>query len=269
MNEIIHLLRQHGAPIVFLFIFLEQIGAPVPAIPVVIVAAAFTNRDPQALLHLLVLSVIASLLADSIWFYLGRRYGYRIIARLCRISLSPDSCVRRTETFFEKWGMPSLTFAKFIPGLSQVAPPLAGAAPRGRFRAFVLYDTIGAALWIAAGIILGVMFQHAIGEVIDKLETLGGWAVVVLASMLLLFLTYKWWERNRFHKQLRMSRISVGELRERLESGSATVILDVRSESARRAQPGRIPGAIVLTAEEMEEKLEEISRDDDVVLYCT
>lgn len=269
MNEIVELLRQHGVLIVFLFVFLEQIGAPVPAIPVVIIAAAFADRQPHALAHLLLLSVVASLLADSAWFYLGRRYGYRIIARLCRVSLSPDSCVRKTESFFERWGFPSLVFAKFIPGFSTVAPPLAGALPRGRYRMFLLYDAVGATIWIGAGIFLGVVFQHAIGEVINKLETLGGWAIVFLAALLLLFLTYKWWERNRFYRDLRMARISVDELHQRLASGSATVVLDVRSSSARQAQPGRIPGAIVLGAEEMEEKLQEISRDDDVVLYCT
>lgn len=269
MNEIIHLLRQHGVAIVFLFVFLEQIGAPVPAIPIVVVAAAFANREPRDLAHLAFFSVVASLIADSFWFVLGRRYGYRIIARLCRLSLSPDSCVRKTESFFERWGFPSLTFAKFIPGFSTVAPPLAGAMPRGRFRTFVLYDVIGAALWVAAGILLGVVFQHAIGEVIDKLEMLGGWAIVFLASALGLFLAYKAWERNRFYRNLRMARISVEELHQRLESGSATVVLDVRSESARLVNPGRIPGALVLTADEMEEKLRHIARDDDVVLYCT
>ncbi len=130
MSTLIHYLVRYGVSLVFLNVFAEQIGMPVPAVPTLIVAGALARNGRMSSTHtILIAAVAASLIADWIWFLLGRRYGYRILRTLCRISLSPDSCVRDTEARFERWGMKSLLFAKFVPGFSTVAPPLAGASP--------------------------------------------------------------------------------------------------------------------------------------------
>ena len=128
MVRLVELVIRHGVPLVFFNVLLEQLGVPVPAVPTLIIAGALSREGRISSTHVLVASVLASLIADWIWFMLGRRYGYRILKTLCRISLSPDSCVRDTESKFERWGLKSLLFAKFVPGFSTVAPPLAGAA---------------------------------------------------------------------------------------------------------------------------------------------
>src|SRR5438552_16111464 len=177
MNRLIALVLRHGVPLVAANVFLEQIGAPIPAVPTLIVAGALARNGQMSSTHVLVWAVIASVIADTIWFALGRRYGYRVLRTLCRVSLSPDSCVRDTEANFERWGMKSLLVAKFIPGFSTVAPPLAGATNRGTLE-FLIYDAIGAFLWAGSAVAAGRVFHHAIDSILNRLESLGGWAVL-------------------------------------------------------------------------------------------
>src|SRR5919206_4606777 len=180
MATLIHYLIRYGVSLVFLNVFAEQIGAPLPAVPTLIVAGALARNGKMSSTHIVVIvAVLASLIADWIWFLLGRRYGYSILRTLCRISLSPDSCVRDTEARFERWGMKSLLFAKFIPGFSTVAPPLAGAGRKRSTLAFLIYDGIGALLWAGAAVAAGRLFHRQIGGGVAKVENLGWWGLPI------------------------------------------------------------------------------------------
>lgn len=154
MNNLLHRLLQHGISLVFINVFLEQIGAPIPAVPTLIVAGALAATGRLPLLPLLGSALIASVLADTIWFLIGRWKGHKVLRLVCRISLSPDSCVRQTESLFERRGALSLLFAKFIPGFNTVAPPLAGAMGTS-LPAFLLWDSLGSLLWIGAAVTVG------------------------------------------------------------------------------------------------------------------
>src|SRR5215470_13349433 len=161
MNQLFVIVLTHGLPFLFLNVLLEQIGLPIPAMPVLVVAGALAvDRGFSAPLALLA-AVVASVIADALWYWLGRRQGTHVLKTLCRISLSPDSCVRQTENVFERWGLPSLLFAKFVPGFSTVAPPMAGAIGAS-FWSFLLYDAGGAAIWAGSGIALGMIFPGAL-----------------------------------------------------------------------------------------------------------
>lgn len=269
MNEILALLERHGNVIVFVVAFLEQIGAPVPAIPVIIVAGAVAFNSGASIFPLLGLVFAGALIADTIWFFLGKRYGYKVLGVLCRISLSPDSCVRQTESFFDQWGLRSLVFAKFIPGFSIVAPALAGALPASSYRRFVVYDSLGAVVWGGASLLAGVLFHDAIDRLLDALARLGGWALFILGAGLGLFILWKWWDRRRFYQSLRLARITVPELQERIRAGSALVILDVRTSAAQKRDPRRIPGAILVSPDDMDEYLRDIDAEKEIILYCT
>jgi membrane protein DedA with SNARE-associated domain len=262
MGRLIHLVAHYGVPLIFLNVFFEQLGAPVPAIPTLIIAGALSREHRISSTHVLIASVFASLIADWIWFALGRVYGYRMLRLLCRISLSPDSCVRDTESRFERWGLKSLLIAKFIPGFSTVAPPLAGAARRSTV-AFLIYDAIGALLWAGSAIAVGRAFHHAIERVIQALQNLGGWAVAVVAFAVALFILFKWAQRKNFYKQLRMARVSVHELKEMFDSGARPLIVDARSETARQRDPRRIPTAITVDG------FENVAPAQEIVVYCT
>ena len=269
MQQILTLLGRHGAAVVFVIAFLEQIGAPTPAIPVFIVAGAWSARDASSFLWLLSLIVAGSMIADTIWFFLGRKQGYRILGLLCRISLSPDSCVRKTEDFFERWGFRSLLFAKFVPGFSLIAPPLAGALPGASYARFFFYDVIGALTWGVSSLTVGVVFRGAINPILEGLGELGDWALIVIGGLLALYLSWKWIERHRFIRKLRLARITVDDLRQRMHGGEPPVVLDVRSESAQKREPHRIPGALLVQPEMFDEVLADVATHREIILYCT
>jgi membrane protein DedA with SNARE-associated domain len=268
MESLIADLVRYGLLIVFANVFLEQIGAPIPALPTLIVAGALAAQGKMGLPSLLGVALLASVAADTVWFLLGRWQGHRVLKTLCRLSLSPDTCVRGTEDMFERAGMPSLLYAKFIPGYSTVAPPLAGAMGQS-LGAFLLWDGFGSLLWLGSGVLLGGIFHRAIDRVVDYLETLGFWALVVLAAGLLLVIAVKWWQRKRFSRLLHLARISVADLKRMMDAGEAPTIVDVRNHAAHLHDPRRIPGALRVTFDEIDEKLAGLPRDREVILYCT
>jgi len=268
VSHLVHYVIAYGVPLIVLNVFLEQIGAPVPAVPTLIIAGALSRDGKISSTHVIAGAVIASLIADWIWFLLGRHYGYAILRMLCRISLSPDSCVRETEAKFERWGLKSLLFAKFIPGFSTVAPPLAGAAKQ-RTLAFAIYDGFGALIWAGSAVALGRAFHRAIDRVLLALENLGGWAVIVVLLIIGLWIFAKWWQRLGFYKQLRMARIHAAELKAMFDRGEKPVVIDVRTSTVRKLDPRRIPTAIVTKTDAIDQHIEELDLDQEIVLYCT
>jgi membrane protein DedA with SNARE-associated domain len=268
MAQLTELIVRYGLPLIFLIVLLEQIGLPIPAIPVLIVAGALAVDRGLSAPMILAIAVLASVVADSLWYWLGRRLGRRVLRLLCRVSLSPDSCVRQTESLFERYGMPSLLFAKFIPGFSTVAPPLAGAVG-ATVVSFLLYDAGGALVWAGAGVGGGMIFHSAIDRVLDFLTTLGGGAIVVLAIAFVIFIGAKWWQRRRFYQMLRTARITPLELWNLIQEGKNPVVLDVRTTSARGSDPRRLPGASVLATSELDARLADLPRDREIILYCT
>ncbi|MEK6374667.1 MAG: VTT domain-containing protein [Acidobacteriota bacterium] len=268
MSQLVDYVIRYGVTLVALNVFAEQLGAPIPAVPSLVVAGALTRTGQMSSTHVLTAAVIASVIADLIWFELGRRFGYRILKILCRVSLSPDSCVRDTEARFERWGLKSLLIAKFIPGFSTVAPPLAGAARQSRL-AFIIYDGIGALLWAGSAVAAGRIFYRAIDRVLLALENLGWWALLLVGSALAIVIVVKWMQRVQFLKQLRLARIAPSDLKGLIDSGASPVVVDVRSPAARKRDRRRIPTAIVAHADSIEQDLSGLAPETEIVLYCT
>ena len=268
VNGLAATVSKYGLPLVFANVFLEQLGLPIPAVPTLIVAGALSVEKDISAASVLGLALIACLIADSVWYALGNRMGFRVLKTLCRVSLSPDSCVRQTTGAFERWGMPSLLVAKFIPGFSTVAPPLAGAVAR-RFFAFLVFDAGGALLWAGAAILAGRLFHSAIDRALDFLAGIGTSALAILGGGLALFIAFKWWQRRRFYRALRMARISVSELQKMRETDRPPIVLDVRTHAALSGDPRRIPGASAMELSEIATRAAELPLDREIVLYCT
>ncbi|MEO8505516.1 MAG: VTT domain-containing protein [Acidobacteriota bacterium] len=269
MIAIIDSLVRYGLPFVFLCVFIEQIGLPIPAVPVLVLAGALAADGRLAAPQALAMAVLASLIADSIWFWLGRRQGTRVLNTVCRISVSPDSCVRRMEILYERLGLRSLLFAKWVPGFSTVAPPLAGAL-RASPLGFLLWDAAGAAVWAGASIGAGMIFHRAVDRVLALVESLGYLGLGLLATALLGYIAWRFHERHRFITELRLSRITVDELRGRLAgTEDLPLIVDVRTRGARWLDARRIPGSLRLDFDEIEQHLADLPHDREVVLYCT
>ena len=246
---------------------LEQLGAPLPSRAVVTRAGAKGAGDRSYIGYALALAIVASAIGDLVWFWAGRRYGHRVLRLLCRLTLSPDSCVRQTETVYERRGAAAIVIAKFIPGLATVAPPLAGALRVGVWR-FLLFDCIGAALYYGAGLVLGVIFHTQIDWLVERVEGFGAYAVVIVIGALALYVAYRWWDRWRFVRSLRAGRIAVDELNEMMNRGEEPLVLDVRSRTHRELDGRRIPGARGVDLDDLERTLAEIPRDREVVVYC-
>ena len=146
MPKLMLLLQQYGLLILFANVLLEQIGLPIPAFPMLIVAGALAMNGQMVWVECLLVSLLACMVSDYLWFTAGRHYGEKILKLLCRISISPDYCVSQTEDTFSRWGAKSLIVSKFIPGFGTIAPPLAGAMGTRR-RTFMLFSMSGATLW--------------------------------------------------------------------------------------------------------------------------
>lgn len=265
MGEIFALVREYGLAVVFVNLLLAQGGLPVPSYPVLLVAGALSLSGGPALPLVLLAAVAGTLVADTSWYSFGRTSGRGVLAMLCRMSLSPDSCVRQTENVYTRVGPLALLVAKFVPGLGTVAATLAGIT-RVRFALFVLLDTVGATLYTGLPILLGRLFHSAVEAILDTLTRLGEYGIAVVASALALYLSARWVERQLSIRRLRMGRISVEELAAMLGRGENPVILDVRSRQARR--DGIIPGAFAAHHEDIEALKARLSKDAELVTYC-
>jgi membrane protein DedA with SNARE-associated domain/rhodanese-related sulfurtransferase len=268
IHEFVANLGPYGLTLVILNVLLCQIGLPVPAVPTLIVAGAIGARGEMPLPALFIGSVLACLAADSGWYWVGERYGIRVLKTLCKVSLEPDSCVSQTQTRFERWGINSLVIAKFIPGLAIIAPPMAGALRIGWPR-FASLSAGAAVLWVGAWLGAGVLFQSQIERLLEQVSQFGSIAGVAIAILLGCYIAYKWWERRRFYGMLRMARISVVDLYALIQGGASPLIIDVRSATARELEPRWIPGALHVPLQDVAHHLKELPRDRDIILYCT
>jgi membrane protein DedA with SNARE-associated domain/rhodanese-related sulfurtransferase len=268
MNHMLEFLVLHGAAVLFAAVFVEQMGLPLPAIPWLLAAGALAGANRMNGAAGLAAASLGSLTADVIWFYLGRRFGNRILNLLCRISLEPDSCVRRTQNVFTRYGMRGIVAAKFIPGLSTLAPPLAGSSGAGALR-FALYDGLGSVLYAGAFMLLGVVFRRQLDRVIAALASLGGNALAVVAGLFVAYIGYRYYQRQRLLNELRMARITVDELHQKLEAGENLIVLDLRSSEELEQNPLVILGACHTTLNEIGRRQEEFPRDREIILYCS
>ncbi len=268
MHEALELLIQHGYALFFAGILAEQIGLPLPSVLFLLAAGALAGTGHFNLALAIGLAFLAALLTDILWYELGRRHGVRILQFLCRIALEPDSCIRRTENVFARHGARSLLVAKFIPGLNTVAPPLAGIF-RMRLSRFLLFDGLGTFLWAGAFTGVGYIFSDQLERVAASALQLGTWLAAVVVGGLATYILWKYVQRRRFLRQLRIARLSPEEVKQKLDAGEDLVIVDLRHPVELQADPETIPGALQLSPEQLELRHQEIPRDRDVVLYCT
>jgi membrane protein DedA with SNARE-associated domain/rhodanese-related sulfurtransferase len=266
MTQLIDLLQHYGLALVFINVLMLQAGLPVPAYPTLIVTGALASRGGYSLAALLGTAVVASMIADIAWYALGRRLGGAVLKTLCRMSLSPDSCVRKTETIFTRWGAPSLAVAKFVPGFASVATAMAGIVRLPRWR-FALFDAIGAALWSGVAIAVGYIFRDAVNDVLAVFEAMGKIGLALIIAGFATYVAVKWVQRQRFIRQLRMDRVTVHELRSLATAERRVTVIDVRSPLS-QAATGRIPGALTVDATNMKVELLAIEPASEVIVYC-
>ena len=266
MEQVASEIERYGLPFVFVNVLLAESGLPLPLFPILLAAGALASGGGDRLVGLIAAGVGGFLVADIGWYWCGRRYGGRVLGWLCRLSLSPDRCVRQTEAMFLKIGKSSLLLAKFFPAVSTVSVAMAGAS-RMPTSVFLLLDMTGALLFVSFALGLGWAFQDSIADVLKVIAHTGKTGMLGVLLLFLLYLVVRWWRRRSFIRALRMDRITVAELRRSIEEGRDPLILDARPQAVRQ-RDGIIPGAMPADVEDLDSVVTAARPDREVVVYC-
>ncbi len=263
-----HILLMYGYLLLFAWMVVEQLGVPLPAAPVLLAAGALSVDGHISFGLALLVGVAGSLVADSVWYFVGRKYGHQVLRLLCKLSLEPTTCVRRTQDSFARRSGLTLVIAKFVPALATLAPPVAGENGMG-FAAFLFYDGLGAVMWVGAVLAIGRFF----GDVLKRDPALMDWAGRFWLSLLLLgvagFILWRLARRRMFLKDLAAARLEPDELKKRLDAGEEVYIVDLRHPLELLPDPFTLPGAVHFSPESLAARHSEIPRDREVVLFCT
>ena len=266
ISHITAFIERHGYALLFFWVLAEQGAIPLPSIPLLVVGGALVRHGQLQMPVAIACCVAAALIADTVWFQLGKRRGLRVLNFLCRVSLEPDSCVRRTENAFLKYGLNSLLVSKFVPGLNAVAAPLAGSFG-ARYWRFLAYDSAGTMIWSAAYLTLGYVFAEQLESVVAYASRMGSSLLGLVVGLFAFWICWKFIQRRRFLKQLNVARITPEELRDRLEAGEELLIVDLRTKLDEH--PSTIPGAVRISPEDLISGAQAIPRDRDIILFCS
>ena len=264
----IHILVTYGYILLFTWVLVEQFGIPLPATPVLLAAGALSAEHQLSFSAALFAGLAAALVADSTWFFVGRRYGHHVLRILCKLSLEPTICVRKTQNSFGHRREVTLMIAKFIPGLATLAPPVAGQNGMGYGR-FLFFDGIGATLWVTALLAVGRLFGDALKRDPSLLDWAGRFSGALLVLGILGFFIARVYRPRMVLRNLVASRLEPEELKRQLDAGELVYIVDLRHPLELLPDPFTLPGAHHVSPEDLAARINEIPRDRDVVLYCT
>jgi membrane protein DedA with SNARE-associated domain/rhodanese-related sulfurtransferase len=256
-------LAKYGYIVVFVSVLAEQVGLPVPSAPVLMAAGALAGFRRLNVFEALMLAVAASVMSDLLWFHLGRRRGVAILKFVCKVSLEPETCLSKTYSVYARYGSISLLFAKFVPGVGVLGPPMAGLQGLAPWK-FVVFDGAGALIWAGAYVGAGWAFRTQLEELVGFLTKLGAYFVVLLVLGLALYIAAKYVRRRHLFRELQIARIKPIELKRLMDEGRSPTIVDLRIEIEKR--DGRIPGAVELA---YLDSLPEHLKVGEFVLYCS
>ncbi|MGO9436433.1 MAG: VTT domain-containing protein [Terracidiphilus sp.] len=263
-----HILLTYGYLLLFTWVLVEQLGIPLPATPVLLAAGALSAEHELSFPLALAAGILACVTSDTTWFLIGRRFGHHVLRILCKLSLEPTICVRRTQDSFGRRREITLMIAKFVPGLATLAPPVAGenGMPLERF---LLFDAIGATFWVGALLCAGRLFGDALKRDPSLLNWVGRFSGALLVVGILSFLIFRLVRRRRFLRMLIESRLEPVDLKRQLDAGEQIFIVDLRHPLELLPDPFTLPGALHLSPDALAARVHEIPRDRDIVLYCT
>ena len=263
-----HILIAYGYLLLFAWVLVEQLGVPLPATPVLLAAGALSAEGRISFFVALMAGLAAALIADSSWFLVGRRHGHRLLRLLCKLSMEPTVCVRKTQDSFGRRRVVTLLIAKFVPGLALLAPPVAGQNGMG-YGEFLLFDGIGATAWVGALLMIGRLFGDALKRDPSLLNWVGRFSGALLVAGVVAFFVGRILRRRMTLKELAAARLEPEELKRQLDAGEQVYIVDLRHPLELLPDPFTLPGALLFSPDSLAARHLEIPRDRDVVLFCT
>jgi membrane protein DedA with SNARE-associated domain/rhodanese-related sulfurtransferase len=267
MNTLIELVQVYGLWMIFVITLLQSIGLPLPSFAILIVTAAVRPPDMLVIILLVLAGASGSLIGDILLYFAGKKFGTSILGRLCKISLSPDSCVKSSGDIFKRFGPPALTLMKFVPGLSTIAPVVAGVYGMSIF-SFVAFSIIAASVYTLAAVSLGVYFRHEISGLLATLTQYGQMGLVLIITAFSLYLLIKWLRRYFLIRQFKADRVTVGDLLNMMAGKPSPVIFDVRPAD-QRTKNGFIPDSILINSADLQDIAEQYSANDEIIIYCS
>jgi membrane protein DedA with SNARE-associated domain len=267
MENLLPFLIEHGYEVLFFWVLVETLGVPIPSVPLLIAMGALAEDGRVSLYLSICLAVCAALLSDLFWYSMGRLRGGRVLTSICRITLEPDSCVRRTEDLFARYGARTLLITKFIPGMGVVSMPLAGII-RMRLSRFLFLDSLGAFGWVGAYSFVGYLFGRQLDRVMEYAIGMGRTFLVLIVGGLTIYVLRKYLSRRKFIRDHVIGRITPQELMRKIDAGDKIVIIDVRHALDFEADPYIIPGAIRIPYEQLDNH-PYVANDREIVIYCT
>jgi membrane protein DedA with SNARE-associated domain/rhodanese-related sulfurtransferase len=263
----LHILHVYGYAVLFAWVLVEQLGMPLPSAPVILAAGALSAQHELNFFLVLLAGLVACAIADSTWFFIGRRYGSRVVRLLCKFSLEPMVCVRKTETSLGGRRQFTIVFGKFIPGVATVVSPLAGRSSM-RYSEFLAFDTVGSALWLITLLVCGRLFGDALKRNPGLLDTAGRFSGALLITGVVGFFLLRLWRRHRTLRRLAASRLDPEELKRHIDSGEPVYIVDLRHPLEVAEDPFTLPGARSVAAEAVRKWVADVPHDTDVVVFC-
>ena len=263
----VHILLTYGYALLFGWVLVEQLGVPLPAAPVLLAAGALSAEGQMNPFFSFWTGLTAALIADTSWFFVGRHYGSHVMRFLCKLTIEPTSCVRKAQISYGKRRGLLLVFAKFVPGLATLAPPVAGKSGM-RARTFLALDAAGSALWVGVLLLGGRVFGDLLNTNPHLLDWVGHFSGFFLGFGVVSFLLFRVFRRIVIVRRFVRSRMEPHELKQQMDDGEQITIVDLREPDERLADPVTLPGAIHFAPDDLQHRAEEIPRDRDVVLFC-
>ena len=270
MNSLFETISHHGYLLLFLLVFAEAAGLPAPAALALIAAGAAAASHLISAPVALAIAIFAMLLGDTLLFLLGRYTGWAMLAFLCRVSMNPETCILRSAESFYKRGKLTLIFAKFVPGVNTMAPPLAGSM-KMKTSQFLRFDAAGTCLYVLAYGALGFLARDFVARITRGLQSASHiFAEIVLAAVII-YLIYRAVQYHRYKLADVVPRATVEDIAARMANGDKNdvIVVDVRSHGYYDSGSDRIAGSIRLEPNRLQEELTSLPKDKDIYVYCT
>jgi membrane protein DedA with SNARE-associated domain len=265
VEDISGIVARYGVTAVFLFTFLENVGLPIPAFPVLMLAGAYASTQHAYFSPIVGAAALGALVADGIWYFIGRWRGKGVLTHLCRMAFNPDACLERSVDGFHRRKAATILFAKFLPGVNTIMPPLAGVAAMS-LPAFLLLDLAGALLWAGAGVALGFAFGEEIAVTARGLQGMMGWLLLGgLAATVAWRIGYRFWLVHRYGGK----RIDPEEVDRKMREGEGPLVLDLRRDDDYDTSDRIIAGAVRVRPASFHRYAHHLPRDRDLFFYCT
>jgi membrane protein DedA with SNARE-associated domain len=267
LQSVTALLIAHGYSILFAMALAERLGLPLLLTPVLLAVGVLAGTGSMSVTSAILIATVACILGDAVWFEIARARGTIVMRWLCKLSLEPDSCVRKSQLQFDKRARWFILTSKFVPGISHIAPAAAGATnfPRGDF---LFLNSAGSALWVVVTVFAAYVSTKKLdvgGAVIDFVPVI----LFISFALIVANVLMKAYRRNQFIKQVAASRIEPQELHQQMEAGADPFVVDLRHPLDFLTDPRTVPGAVRISPDDLEAHIDGIPRDRDIILYCT